>query len=68
MRTFPLLLSLSFLFFLVVHIQSKMIYNTKKSYITPITKLNFEGQITKIRQSTKYVAIVQYFKYEGTIF
>jgi len=30
----------------------KDIYNYKKSYITPITSMNFKNQIQKIRETT----------------
>lgn len=43
----------------------KIIYNTKKSYIIPITRLNFDSQVSKIRQTTKMITIVQYYKYNG---
>lgn len=62
MRFFNILVLSAFLFALTL-VLSKPIYNAKKSYITPITKLNFESKITKIRQSTKDVSLVHYFKY-----
>ena len=52
-----------FLFALVLSLAvAKPIYQASKSYVTPITAINFEKQINKIRQTTKYVSIVHYFK------
>ena len=41
---------------------SKSIYDTNKSYITPITTINFKKQLVKIRETTNYVSIVHYYK------
>ena len=38
---------------------------SRKSYITPINKINFENQINKIKQTTKLVSIVHYYKKDG---
>lgn len=44
----------------------KPLYDPKTSYVTPISELNFEKQINKIRQTTKYVTIVHYYRKNGT--
>ena len=41
------------------------LYNPLKSYVAPITVLNFESQVNKLRQTTKYVSIVHYYKSTG---
>ena len=64
MRTFILVLSLFFLVLLNITL-SKPIYDAKKSYVFPLTKLNFEGKIAKIRQTTKEITLIQYFKFNG---
>lgn len=43
---------------------SKPIYNFKTSYVTQLTDFNFKDQVTKIRQNTNYVALVQFYKYD----
>lgn len=45
---------------------SKPIYNFKKSYVTQLTSFNYNNQVQKIRQNTKYVTIVHFYKYDGT--
>lgn len=45
--------------------QGKPIYDFKSSYVTQLTNLNFKDQVTKIRQNTNYVAVVQFYKYGG---
>ncbi|CAD8206853.1 unnamed protein product [Paramecium octaurelia] len=42
---------------------AKQLYDVKKSYVTPVNEINFEKQINKIRQTTKYVTIVHFYKY-----
>lgn len=44
----------------------KPIYDFKKSYVTQLTNFNFKDQVTKIRQNTNYVAVVQFYKYNGS--
>lgn len=44
---------------------AKPLYNTNKSYVQPVTVLNFEKQVNKIRQTTKYVTVIHYFKANG---
>lgn len=44
---------------------SKPIYDFKSSYVTQLTNFNFKDQVTKIRQNTNYVAVVQFYKYNG---
>lgn len=43
----------------------KAIYDFRSSYVTQLTNLNFKDQVTKIRQNTNYVAVVQFYKYNG---
>ena len=44
-------------------VQGRPIYDFKSSYVTQLTNLNFKDQVTKIRQNTNYVAVVQFYKY-----
>lgn len=44
---------------------AKPIYDFKKSYVTQLTNFNFKDQVTKIRQNTNYVAVVQFYKFNG---
>lgn len=44
---------------------SKPVYDLKKSYIINLTPLNYNDQITKYRQNTNYVSVVQFYKYSG---
>lgn len=44
----------------------KAIYDFRSSYVTQLTNFNFKDQVTKIRQNTNYVAVVQFYKYNGT--
>ena len=60
----PKLLILSI--FLLNFINTKNIYD-KKSYVTPINQINFENQVNKIRQKTKFVSIVHFYRSEGNI-
>lgn len=53
------------LFILVVTVAGKPIYDFKVSYVTQLTDFNFKDQVTKIRQNTNYVSIVQFYKYDG---
>jgi hypothetical protein len=41
---------------------SKVIYNHHLSSIIQVTQTNFENQINKIRQTTNYVTVVQFYK------
>ena len=41
------------------------VYEFKNSYVTSITKLNFDAQVKKVRESSKSVVIVHYYKEEG---
>jgi thiol-disulfide isomerase/thioredoxin len=56
---------LVFLQGLLVCSVSKSVYDHSKSHITPLTNFNFNDQINKIRQSTNYVSLVHFYKYEG---
>lgn len=47
---------------------SKPVYDFKTSYITQLTDFNFKDQVTKIRQNTNYVSLVQFYKYNGKRF
>jgi hypothetical protein len=44
----------------------KSIYDHKTSYVAQLTTINFKDQVTKIRQNTNYVAVVQFYKASGT--
>ena len=44
---------------------SNSLYEFANSYVTSITKLNFDAQIKKIRETTKNVGIVHYYKASG---
>lgn len=57
-----ILLSILLLTFLT---SSKPIYDFKTSYITQLTDFNFKDQVTKIRQNTNYVSIVNFYKFSG---
>lgn len=50
---------------LLLPAQAKPIYDFKSSYVTQLTNFNFKDQVTKIRQNTNYVAVVQFYKYGG---
>ena len=56
------------IFTLIISVFSKAIYDVKKSYVTPINEINFEKQINKIRQTTKFVTIVHFYRFAGNIF
>lgn len=45
---------------------AKPVYDHKKSYITNLTPLNYNDQVSKYRQNTHYVSVVQFYKYSGT--
>lgn len=45
--------------------EGKPIYDFRSSYVTQLTNFNFKDQVTKIRQNTNYVAVVQFYKYNG---
>lgn len=45
----------------------KAIYDFRSSYVTQLTNFNFKDQVTKIRQNTNYVAVVQFYKYNGRL-
>lgn len=44
---------------------SKSIYDLKKSYVINLTPLNYNDQVTKYRQNTNYVSVVQFYKANG---
>ena len=48
---------------LVIVVTGKPIYDFKTSYVTQLTDFNFKDQVTKIRQNTNYVSLVQFYKY-----
>lgn len=47
---------------LLACLQAKPIYDSKKSYVTPLNSLNFRAQVLKIRETTSLVSVVQYYK------
>lgn len=63
MKTKILISVLVFLLLSLAH--AKPIYDFKTSYITQLNDFNFKDQVTKIRQNTNYVSIVQFYKYNG---
>lgn len=63
MKTKILILALVLLFTYVTH--AKPVYDHKTSYVTQLTDFNFKDQVTKIRQNTNYVSVVQFYKYNG---
>lgn len=42
--------------------KSAEIYDSKKSYVTHLVKQNWENQVNKIRQTTKQISLVQFYK------
>lgn len=50
---------------LSILVSGKAIYDFRSSYVTQLTNFNFKEQVTKIRQNTNYVAVVQFYKYNG---
>ena len=44
---------------------SKPIYDFKKSYVLNLTPINYADQVTKYRQNTNYVSVVQFYKSTG---
>lgn len=54
------------LFCLVAVVRGKAIYDFRSSYVTQLTNFNFKDQVTKIRQNTNYVAVVQFYKHGGS--
>lgn len=50
---------------LVVMSLAKPIYDFKKSYVMNLTPLNFADQVSKYRQNTNYVSVVQFYKHSG---
>lgn len=44
---------------------SKPIYDLKKSYVINLTPINYADQVTKYRQNTNYVSVVQFYKAAG---
>jgi hypothetical protein len=44
----------------------KPIYDFKKSYVINLTPLNYGDQVSKYRQNTNYVSVVQFYKHSGT--
>lgn len=47
---------------------AKPIYDFKKSYITNLTPFNFDDQVSKYRQNTHYVSVVQFYSESGIFF
>ena len=45
----------------------KVIYNHSKSYIIRLSDFNFDDQIKKYRQKTKYVNYVHFYKSSGKL-
>lgn len=45
----------------------KPIYDFKKSYITNLTPFNFDDQVSKYRQNTHYVSVVQFYTETGIL-
>jgi len=52
-----------FLLSLILVSLSKPVYDLKKSYVINLTPLNYNDQVTKYRQNTNYVSVVQFYKY-----
>lgn len=50
---------------LIVLSLGKSIYDHKKSYVINLTPLNYADQVTKYRQNTNYVSVVQFYKTNG---
>lgn len=46
---------------------AKPVYDLKKSYVANLTPLNYNDQVSKYRQNTHYVSVVQFYKYSGTL-
>lgn len=46
---------------------AKPIYDHKKSYVINLTPLNYADQVTKYRQNTNYVSVVQFYKSTGKL-
>lgn len=44
---------------------TKPIYDLKKSYVINLTPLNYADQVSKYRQNTNYVSVVQFYKHSG---
>lgn len=59
------ILTLTVLLALTMVALSKPVYDHKTSYVTQLTDFNFKDQVTKIRQNTNYVSLVQFYKYDG---
>lgn len=56
---------------LLLSCQTAEIYDPKTSYVTYLGKVNWENQVNKIRQTTKQVSLVQFYKsndYDSTAF
>jgi hypothetical protein len=53
---------------LVTAVDSASIYNTQKSYVTQLTNVNFDNQVSKIRQNTNQVSVVHFYKESGMNF
>lgn len=47
---------------LCIAVQTAEIYDHKKSYVTYLGNTNWENQVNKIRQTTKQVSFVQFYK------
>lgn len=54
-----------FLFVLIVVSLGKPIYDFKKSYVINLTPVNYADQVSKYRQNTNYVSVVQFYKHSG---
>ncbi len=50
---------------LLVVSMGKSIYDHKKSYVINLTPLNYADQVSKYRQNTNYVSVVQFYKSTG---
>lgn len=57
--------SLTIFLTLIQLLVGKLIYDFKKSYVINLTPNNYVDQISKYRQNTNYVSIVQFYKYSG---
>lgn len=51
---------------LLVGILTKPVYDHKRSNVQMLTGFNFKDQVTKLRQTTNYVTIVHFSKFDGT--
>lgn len=56
-----------FILSLIAFTIAKPIYNFKTSFVTQLTTLNFNDQVSKYRQNTHYVSVVHFYKSTGNL-